>query len=210
MTAKTEAKGASFSRVRRKEENYTSGEDAITYEQVQRLLSRTGISLVDEALLRLVFDGGLRRVDIVNVRCANVDMRENHLIYWEQKKRRNWQCYLEPSTIKTLSQLMASSGSEWVFPGANPKKHLSDRTAYNILQENLKACGIDSRPFHAMRSTCIKLKQLAGWPVEMTAKHIGDSIKVVQTHYLTPSQEEMRAKVRETNLFGESKKGGAV
>jgi len=207
---KVGSKQGGFSRIGRKEENYTSGEDALTYAQVQGVLSRTGISLVDEALLRLVFDGGLRRIDIVNVRCANLDVREAHLIYWEQKKRRNWQCFLEPSTVKTLSQLMASSGSEWIFPAANSRRHLSDRTAYNILQENLRACGIDSRPFHAMRSTCIKLKQLAGWPVEMTAKHIGDSIKVVQAHYLTPSQEEMREKVRKTNLFGEQTDGGTI
>jgi len=204
MTGKTGSKGQGFSRVSHKAETYTSGEDALTYEQVQRLLARTGISLIDEALLRLVFDGGLRRIDIVNVCCANLDVRENHLMFYEHKKRRNWQVFLESSTVKTLSQLMASSGSEWMFSAANPKRHLSDRTAYNILQANLKACGIDSRPFHAMRSTCMKLKQKAGWPVEMTAKHVGDSIKVVQQHYLTPSQEEMREKVRTTNLFGDT------
>lgn len=198
-------KQGGFSRVEHKSENYTCGEDALTYEQVLRLLSRTGISLIDEGLLRLVFDGGLRRIDIVNVRAADLDVRENHLIYWEHKKRRNWQCYLEPSTVKVLSQLIAQEKSEWLFPTANPKNHISDRTAYNILQNNLKAVGIDSRPFHAMRSTCIKLKQRAGWPVEMTARHVGDSIRVIQQHYLTPSMEEMRSKVLETNLFGGEK-----
>jgi integrase len=191
-----------------KEESYKTGEKALTYEQVQKLLSQVGIPLQEEALLRLALDGGLRREDIVGVRRPDVKLEESQVLFYEHKKRRNWQVFLEPATMKALSQAMAASSGIWLFPAANQKKHIASRTAYNILQRNLLACGVESKPFHALRSTCMKLKQKAGWPVEMTAKHTGDTIRVVQEHYLTPSLEEMREKVQHTNLFGEAK-GGA-
>lgn len=210
MTTRVKSRGkqAGFSRVKHKTESRTSGEEALTYSQVQTLLSRTDISLFDEALLRLALDGGLRRIDCVRVRCANLNVQDNHLIYWEQKKRRNWQCFLEPPTVKALSQLIASSNSEWMFPASNPRRPISDRTAYNILHNNLKACGLPMRPFHALRATCIKLKQAAGWPPEMTARHTGDTIRVIQQHYLTPSLEEMRERVGETRIFTKQTKEG--
>jgi len=186
-----------------KKERYRVGEKALTIEQTRKLLGRVGIPIMEEALLRLAIDGGLRREDIVGVRTADVNITDSSLTFFERKKRRNWQVFLEPATMKVISQQMATHPSIWLFPAANPKKHISSRTAYNILQRNLSAVGIPPRPFHALRATCIKLKQMAGWPVEMTARHIGDTIRVVQEHYLTPSIEEMKEKVRETNIFGE-------
>ena len=90
----------------------------------------------------------------------------------------------------------------WLFPGArDSKKHISSRHVYNRFQTYLKNCGIKPRPFHALRATCIKLCQRSGWSIEQTAKLVGDTIRVVQEHYMTPSDEELSQVVREKSIF---------
>ncbi len=184
-----------------KKESYRTGEKALTFEQVQALMSIKDIPLIEEGLLRLAIEGGLRREDIVNVKQADVHESENMIVFYERKKRRNWQVYVSDECIKVLNQLKRQYQSQWLFPGANPKNHLSSRTAYNILQRNLEKIGVGNRPFHALRATCIKLCQRAGWLPEQAARHIGDSVRVVQEHYSTPSLEEMKDVVKNRGLL---------
>ena len=184
-----------------KSERYKTGEKAITIEQVQALLSLKDIPLLEEGLLRLAINGGLRREDIVNVRQADVKEAENLVVFNEAKKRRTWQVYVSDDTMKTLSQIKRQVPSLWMFPAANPKRHLSSKTAYNILQRNLAKIGVESRPFHALRATCIKLCQRAGWSPEQTSRHVGDTIRVIQEHYSTPSLEEMKDVVKQKPLI---------
>lgn len=175
---------------------YTVGEDALTSEQVAQVLGQKELGFLEEGLLRLALNGGLRREDIVNVKQADVREGENLVSYYEKKKRRIWSCYVEDETVKALVRIKRATPSQWMFPAVNPRRHISSKTAYNILQRNLDSCGIPRRPFHALRSTCVKLCQRRGWTVEMAAKHIGDTVRVVQQHYSTPSLEEMRAAMK--------------
>jgi len=171
--------------------SYTTGEKALTPEQVRVLFECKTMPLLEEGLLRLGINGGLRRGDIVEVKQADLRSEDNFLSYGERKKKRTWQCYLTDETVKVLNQIRREYSSEWMFPGTNLKKHISSRGAYNILHRNLTRVGVPVVPFHALRATCVKLCQRAGWTPEQTAKHIGDSIRVVQEHYATPSMLEM-------------------
>lgn len=55
--------------------------------------------------------------------------------------------------------------------------------------------GIERRPFYALRATCVKFCQIAGWRVEEVAKLTGDIIAVIQEHYSTPTDGEMQKAV---------------
>jgi len=68
-------------------------------------------------------------------------------------------------------------------------------------QKYLTAAGVESKPFHALRATCIKLCQQRGWSVEQAAKLLGDTIRVVQEHYTTPSNEELKQVAREKPII---------
>jgi len=46
-----------------------------------------------------------------------------------------------------------------------------------------------------------KLCQRRGWSVEQAAKLVGDTIRVVQEHYTTPSNEELKQVVRERPII---------
>lgn len=186
-TTSNESMGDTNTKMKR----YRSGEKALTSDQVDVLLNHPQISVFDEALLRLAINTGLRRNDLVKVKKEEYNPESGVLSFFEQKKRRTRLVDLTPNTCRSLNRMMETEGI-WLFPSkTQPKKHISSRTAYNILQRNLEAAGLPPRPIHALRATCVKLCQQHGWTPEQTAEQIGDSVRVVQEHYSTPSREEM-------------------
>ena len=73
--------------------------------------------------------------------------------------------------------------------------------SFHILQRNLRKANIPTRPFHALRATCIKLHQAAGLTPEQTQRIVNDSLRVIQQHYTTPSDEEMKTVIRGVELL---------
>lgn len=169
-----------------------TGEKALTETNVKKLLTSI-TDLKDMALLQLAIAGGLRRKDIVEVEKKNIDYLNNKISFYENKKRRILTVFLPMNVMNTLAMLAKSDKkSAYLFSNQSGKGHIASKTAYNILQKYLKIAGIESIPFHALRSTCIKLCERRGWTAEQTAKHTGDTVRVIQEHYLTPSIEEMK------------------
>ena len=176
---------------------YKTGRDALTPKQVQDLLSSFD-SISEKALIHLVIATGLRRIDVVCLKRGEINTETGKLHYWEHKKRR-------PRDIKIPSRealqsikmhLNSCRKSEWLFPSPLNSKgfkdmHISDRHAYDIFNEHLDKIKIHRRPFHSLRATCIKLCESAGWKPEETAELVGDTVRVIQEHYQTPSEEQM-------------------
>ena len=178
-----------------KRERYRSGEKALTQGQVGEFLAVV-TDVRDLALFQIALTGGLRRDDIVNLKRDGVNFEDGTIHFWEKKKRRFKTIYLPSTTMNTIQMVFKAYPKEkgLLFP-------ISSKTAYNRFQKYLKRAGLPSRPFHALRATCIKLCQLRGWSSEMTAEHVGDSVPTIQAHYLTPSKEEMRAIAREKPII---------
>jgi integrase len=61
----------------------------------------------------------------------------------------------------------------------------SGRTANRKLQAYCDKARIPRRPFHALRATCIKFCQAAGWAPEQVSKLTGNTIAVIPEHYST-------------------------
>ena len=180
---------------------YRTGEKALTPGQVDTFLSVID-NITHEGLFRLAITAGLRRDDIIRVKQSDFYPDENKLLYTEKKKKnRIREIYLPDSTVKTLKQICNVYSSEtYLFPGRS-NGHISSKTAYNLFQKYLKRAGIENKPFHALRATCIKLCQAKGWTPEQTAEHVGDKISTTQEHYLTPSKAEMQETAKEKNLL---------
>lgn len=179
-----------------KRERYFTGEKSLTPEEVERLLLHID-NLMHEGLIKLAIAGGLRRDDVIRVRQKDIDPNEMTVTFYERKKRRIKTVYVSADTMKTLMQIKKEHPTEdYIFYGRSEAKHgkghLSSKQAYNVLQTYLERAGLDKRPFHSLRATCIKLCQARGWSQEKTAKHVGDLVSTIQQHYLTPSQAEMR------------------
>lgn len=175
---------------------YTSGEHSLTEEQVGILLQSIK-DYTEQILIRLAVNTGIRRGDIVRLAWKDLNREQRKITFFEKKKNRVREVFISESMLSDLERLytMQKGKEYYFFPGRSEKKygkgHISDRTAYNVLHRACRMSGLKERPFHSLRATCIKLCQKRGWPPEATAKHVGDTIRVIQEHYSTPSDGEM-------------------
>jgi len=174
--------------------SYTTGQFALTHKEFGKLLQVTG-TLEDELLLKMGVAFGLRREDIVNIRIADINLDEASMTYFEKKKNRIRTVPLGANMTQLMRKYIATL----------PKKQkmlfaFSGSTAYRKLQRLCIKAGIPRRPFHALRSTCVKFCQHAGWTPEQVAELTGDTIRVIQEHYATPSRAEMSEVMREKEV----------
>ena len=191
----------------------TTGEVSFTKKEVEKLLAAC-TNLEDEVMLRLAVTTGLRRVDLSRVTIQNI--REGSLTFHEHKKDRRkegkvieerWRTIpLSPVVIQKIEQLKEALGKEgqkknegYLFSWG--KSEWGDKTAFNRLQALCSRAGIPERPFHALRSSAVKLMQASGYTPEEVAKITGDTIAVIQQHYATPTDAELMERVKAKELI---------
>ncbi len=184
-----------------KDFGYRSGEKTLTPKQVEQLLSCVH-DLHDLALLKLAITTGIRREDIVKINTKDIDFEKGILSFHESKKKRIKTVPLMESTIKTLTMWIKLNKNPALFPPRKGKaKFLSSKTAYNIYAKYLKLAGLEPRPFHSLRATCVKLCQRAGWSPEQTAELLGDKVSTIQKHYSVPTPEELKEAAKEKPIL---------
>ena len=170
-----------------KRERNRSGEKALKHKEYEKLISVID-RLDDEVCIKLAVSIGARREDLANIKVKDIDLDELKLSFHEKKKRRIHTVPLSPEMARMIKVLLHSKGknqTEDLFP-------YSGRTMYDRLQKYCDKADIPRRPFHALRATCIKRCQAAGWSPEQVAKLVGDTIAVIQEHYAWPSSSEMQ------------------
>jgi integrase/recombinase XerD len=159
------------------------------YKKLLRAVS----TLEDEVLIRLAVSNGLRRKDIAKIKIANIDLEHNRLTYHEHKKNRDRTVPISPALVQLIKKYLFTidqkSNKGYLFSFG--KSTYGDRTAYNRFARLCELAGIDRRPFHALRGTCVKFKQREGWTPAQVAVLIGDEIETVQKHYETPSTADL-------------------
>lgn len=184
---------------------YKTGQKALTEDNIDKLLNVI-TDLKQLGLIQLAIAGGIRREDIVRIKSNDVNPEDGSITFYEHKKKRTKKIYIPKTVMNTLEMIIKSNKKEeFLFPGKSEsrygKGHISGKTAYNIFNRYLKKADLDPRPFHALRASCMKLCQKRGWTPEQTAEHTGDTIKVIQEHYSTPSTEEMKETVNKKELL---------
>jgi len=170
-----------------KKERYRSGEKALTPKEYDKLFSVVD-RLEDEVCFKLAISIGARREDLANIKVKDIDIDELKLSFYEDKKDRIHTVPLSPEMARLIKQLLNSRGKNQtvdLFP-------FTGRTMYDRLQKYCIKADIPTRPFHALRATCIKRCQAAGWTPEQVAKLTGDTIFVILEHYAWPSSSEMQ------------------
>ena len=172
-------------------EKYTVGKDALTPKEYDSLCDACS-SIEDETLLKFTTSTGMRREDVVNVEWQNVDLVEGLVKFSEKKKG---------GRIRTIhiGEKLRILLLKYYKTCKHNQKYVFDfcgRTAYNKLQKLCDVARIRRRPFHALRATCVKRCQAAGWTPEQVCEITGDSLRVIQEHYATPSSSEMQEVAR--------------
>ena len=161
-----------------------------------------------EALLRTAISTGVRREDLVRIRMEGVDLEAGRIRFYESKKRRWHEVSVGGETLPALRKWVAGlpSSSTWLFPSSHGP--VGRKSGHRV-----RSVGIQRPPASAQRGLprtapiprspgdVRQLCQRRGWSVEQVARLTGDSIRVVQLHYSTPSRAEMGQVAREKPLL---------
>jgi len=168
-----------------KSDRYTSGEKALSKREYDKLISVID-NIEDELLIKMAITTGLRREDLCSILIKNINLNEGVLTFHESKKSIDRSIYLNKDIVMLIRKFLHTQ--------ADRKRLFSfvGRTAYRHLNHWCVIAGIPERPFHALRATCVKFCQIAGWKPEEVSKLTGDTIRVIQEHYATPSDGDMK------------------
>ena len=110
-------------------------------------------NLKHRLLLMLVYASGLRVSEAVNLKCHDVDI-DRKLVNIISGKGRKGRCTIMSETsIDTLINYCSQYETvNWLFPGVNPARHLSIRTAQRICELAFKKAGIKKNAsIHSLR-----------------------------------------------------------
>ena len=172
-----------------KSNKYKSGEKALTRKEYEKLLSVID-NLEDELVLKMAVTTGLRREDLFNIKVKNINLNDGILTFHEQKKNLDRSIYLNTEVVILIKKYLNTQ------PTREKLFSFGGRTGYRHLNKWCVVAGIPERPFHALRATCVKFCQAAGWMPEEVSKLTGDTIRVIQEHYACPSDGDMRQAVQ--------------
>jgi len=174
---------------------YRTGQFSFSETEYQKVLDACS-SVEDETLIRFTTATCMRREDVVAVEIRNIDLDKLKLLYREKKKGNrireiHFGARLKQVILKYLKTLPKNQKLLFDFCG---------RTAYNKLQNLCAVAGVEPRPFHALRATGIKRCKAAGWSPEEVCELTGDTLRTIEQHYTTPSDDEMRRAAREKEI----------
>ena len=192
---------------------YKTGEKAFSKTDWLKFIGVVD-NLEDEVLFTLTVSCGFRREDIchgtvkkyiqrqpmhvltgiliddIELCRNNTDYKKEHpsITYKEHKKNRTRTIQITQANKILIQKLINSRGKDQspyliTYSGA---------TGYRKMQMYCDKAGVARRPFHALRATCIKFCRAAEWSDEQISALTGDTIEVIQEHYLTPSEDEMK------------------
>lgn len=172
----------------------TSKTESLNFHEVKEILKSCD-SIKKRALIELAVSTAIRRDDIVNIEIDNIDLENSKLQFWEKKKKRTWEVPLEPELMATLIMYMKTlpKGAKYLFPAEQSNaNHLSDKTAYNWLQEAMKKAGLTKKmDFHGLRRTYVRLAKRMGYDMKWVQEMTGDTAEVILKHYDGWKTDEM-------------------
>jgi integrase len=164
---------------------YRIGQDALTQTEYEKICAACN-SHEDEVLVKFTVATGMRRYDVVNVLLSNINLDTGAIMYYEKKKKRFRTIYIGTNMRQLLRKFIKTLPKD--------QKTLfwfREKCAYNKIQRLCEIAQIPKRPFHALRATCIKRCQRAGWSPEQVCELTGDTLRTIQLHYSVPSIAEM-------------------
>lgn len=191
----------------------TYGEDSFTEKEWEKLMKVVD-HLEDEVMLKTFLATGARREDVCHgnvrkrkkgkvvrvttgIKIDNIDLEEHTITFTEHKKDRIKTVPIPEELSLLIRKLINSRGkqqSDYLIT-------YSGKTAWSRLQKYCVKAGIDKRPIHAIRATCVKFCKKKGWTDEQISALTGDTTAVISKHYSTPSVSEMQELVREKPIL---------
>jgi len=124
----------------------------LSREEVGRLL-RVTANLKHRALLMLAYSAGLRVGEVVRLRVSDIDPERRQIRVQGGKGQKDRYTLLSEVALETVqAHVRAHRPKEWLFPGEDPERPLSVRSAQHIFEQCKAKAGIQKRAsFHSLR-----------------------------------------------------------
>ena len=175
--------------------------ESLTFSELQLVIIHCN-TLEEKALIELAVSTGIRREDIVNIELSRIDLKDQKLIFWEEKKDRLWMVGLPIEVVQTLKMYIHTlpSNQRFLF-------NFSGRTAYNKLQRILqRACINKHIAFHDLRRTFIRLSKRMGRDIRFVMDQTGDTARIIMEEYEGYTVDEMVEMMNEDNILRRAQK----
>ena len=144
------------------------------------------LNIVKGALLT-----GLRRSDILNLKCNDADLEKGILMFNEQKKGQRKIKVLNSDMIELLKSIPRSD-NETIFNGPDGKPLKDIKRSFRTA---LKRAGIKDFHFHDLRHTSASYMVMRGASLKAVQEHLGHSSLSMTQKYAHLSPEFQRAEV---------------
>ena len=181
------------------------------------VLSRTEIlkmfgaekNLKHRLLLMMVYASGLRVSEVVCLKRQDVDIDRKTIIVVSGKGRKDRYTIMSETVIDTLANYYSLYGiTKWLFPGADPEKHLSIRSAQHICEQALKEAGIQKNAsIHSLRHSFATHLLENGTDIRYIQKLLGHSSIRTTERYTHVARRKTLTIISPLDTINNEKKG---
>lgn len=141
----------------------------------------------------VTYAGGLRVGEVVRLRLEDVDFGRN-LIHVKGGKGRKDRYTILGRAAQTAIKLYFNEYSprEWLFPGENPARYLSERTAQEVFEKAVRIAGIQKKvTYHTLRHSFATHLLEAGVDLRYIQELLGHSSSKTTEIYTHVSQRKV-------------------
>jgi integrase len=176
------------------------GKDRIlSPEEEIRLLEAVRTSKKGKHLEPIIITGllsGMRKGEILNLRCLNVDLKNRIITVEGTKSGYLRKIPMNSKLTETLDHVRRKNQNEFVFSDESGKPYKSFRTA---LEQALKKAGIENLTFHSLRHTFGTRLGMAGVDIKTIQELMGHRDIKMTMRYSHPTAEHKRKAVELLN-----------
>lgn len=116
--------------------------DILSTDEVVQLFKKV-INLKHRAILMITYSAGLRVSEVVSLKVMDIDSTRMLIHVRQGKGRKDRYSILSKNALDTLRAYAKKyHPSEWLFPGDQIGKHLTERTAQKVFESACKKAGI--------------------------------------------------------------------
>ena len=178
---------------------FKTGELSFTKTEIDKIISCCN-SIKDEVFIKLEISVGLRRDDCTKIKIKNINLVDETLTFYEQKKDITRTVPLPPQLIRLLKQYIQTLPKSQEYLFRYGKSKYGGKTLYNKLQRLCQLSGVPERPVHALRGSCAKLHLSENWRTEEVACLLGDLPSTIERYYSCPSNSEIRELMKKSQV----------
>lgn len=116
--------------------------EVLSQQEVLRLLEAVG-NTKHRTIMILTYSAGLRLGEVVRLKIADIDKERNLIHIRQAKGRKDRYTILSLVALEALEKYLIQYQPEnWIFPGAEPGRHLHERSVQKIFEQAQKKAGI--------------------------------------------------------------------